>query len=121
MLQTVQIAGALPLAHGQVVEQIVATGLRARGWHLGLREDPLQALDGEALHIHDGVRTQHDDIHARETSHRTYVNHVVLGLAVAKPGGHEVLQAVHGSRGHGGFLIRLGDAQVECGEPLILA
>ena len=63
----------------------------------------------------------HDDIHAGETAHGTHIHHIVLGLAVAEPGGHEVLQAVHGSGGYGGLLVGLGDAKVEGGETLILA
>jgi len=55
VLQTVEIAGCFPLTHGEIVEQVVATGLRAGGRYLSLREDPLEALDGEAAHIVNGI------------------------------------------------------------------
>ena len=55
---------ALPQAHGQVVQQIVATGLRTRGGYLCLRENPFQTLDGQATHILHGICSRHDDIHA---------------------------------------------------------
>jgi len=42
VLQAVEVAGALPLAHGQVVEQIVAAGFGTGGRHLGLSENPLE-------------------------------------------------------------------------------
>ena len=41
VLQAVEIAGTLPLAHWQVVAQAVAAGLRLRGRQLRLRENPL--------------------------------------------------------------------------------
>ena len=146
VLQAVEVAAALPLAHRQVVEQVVAAGFGTRGGHLVLRENPLQTADGELPHVLDGVGPLlaspdwvrdccdglppswgdergafHNNVHARETAHGTNVDDVVLGLAVAEPGGHEVFQTVHGGRCHGGFLVGLGDAQVECGETLVLA
>ena len=121
VLETVQVASALPVAHGQVVEQVVATGLGSRGGHLLLGEYPLEALDGELAHVFYGILACHDDIHAREAAHGAYVDDIALGPRVAEPGGHEVLQAVHGGRGHGRLLVGLGDAQVEGGEALVLA
>ena len=41
VLQTVEVAAALPLAHRQIVEQTVAAGLRCCGRHLRLGENPL--------------------------------------------------------------------------------
>ena len=121
VLQAVEVAGALPLAHGEVVQQVVAAGLRLRGGNLVLGEDPLEALDGQAAHVVDGVVARHDDIHAREATHGADVDHVVFRRTVAEPGGHEVFQTVNGGRRHGGLLVGLGDAQVECGEALVLA
>ena len=119
VLQTAEVAAALPMAHGQVVEQAVAAGLGRGGRDLGLGEDPLQALDGQLTHVLDGVVSGHDDVHAREAAHGADVDHVVLGAGVAEPGGHQVLHAVHGRRGHGGFAVGLGDAEVEGGEALV--
>ena len=121
ILQAVQVAGALPLAHGHIVEQVVAAALRLGSRHLCLGENPLKTLDGEAAHILYGVCSGHDDIHTGETAHRTYIYHIVLCLAVAKPCGHEVLKAVHGCRGNGRLLVGFGDAQVKGGETLVLA
>ena len=121
MLQTIEITGTFPLAHGEVVEQVVATGLGLCGRYFVLGEYPLQTFDGELAHVLNGVSTYHDDIHTGEATHGTHVDHIVLDPAVAEPCGHEVLQAVHGSRGHGRFLVGFGDAQVVCGEPFILA
>ena len=121
VLQAVEVAGALPLAHGQVVEQIVAAGFGTGGRHLGLSENPLEALDGQASHVLYGVGSSHDDVHTREAPHRAYVDHVILGLAVAEPCGHEVLQTMHGGRSDSGFLVGFGDAQVEGGKPFVLA
>ena len=55
VLQTVEVTGALPLAHGEVVEQIVAAGLWTGGRHLCLCENPLEARDGQTTHVLDGV------------------------------------------------------------------
>ena len=121
VLQAIQIATAFPMTHGQVVEQIVATGLWACGRYLALRENPLEALNGEAAHILYGIAARHDDIHTRETTHRANVNDVVLGFGIAEPSCHQVLQAMHSSRCNGGLLIGLGDAEVECRKALVLA
>ena len=119
--QALQIAAALPLAHGEVVEQVVSAGFRSGGWHLRLGENPLQALDGECAYGLNGVITCHNDVHACEAAHRTDINHVVLGGGVAEPCCHQMLDAVDGSRGDGWFFVWLGDAQVEGGEAFVLA
>ena len=121
VLQTVEIAGALPFAHGQVVQQVVAAGLGTRGGHLGLLENPLEAIDGEPAHVLNGIFSRHDDIHACHAAHGPHIHDIVLGFAVAEPGGHEMLQAVHGGRSDRGLLVGLGDAQVKRGETFILA
>ena len=51
VLEALEVSGALPLAHWQVVEQVVAAGLGLGGRHLGLCQYPLQALDGEPAHV----------------------------------------------------------------------
>ena len=108
--KAIEVAGTFPLAHGEVVEQVVAAGLGTCGGNLGLGEDPLQTFYGQASHILNGVGAGHDDVHARETSHGAYINHIFLCFTVAEPGGHEVFQTVHGCWGYGWFLIGLGDA-----------
>ena len=55
MLQPVKIASAFPLAHWEVVKQIVAAGFWLCGRHLRLGENPLEALDGETAHILNGI------------------------------------------------------------------
>ena len=117
--QAVEVAAALPVAHGQVVEQAVAAGLGCGGGDFGLCEYPFQAFDGEAAHVLDGVAAGHDDVHAGEAAHGADVDDILLGLRVAEPGGHEVLQAVHGRRSHSGLAVGLGDAEVESGEALV--
>jgi len=119
VLQAVQVTSALPFAHGEVVEQVVATGLGCGGGNLCLREYPLEALDGELAHVLNGVAARHDDVHARETTHRAYVDHMVLGPGVAEPRCHEVLHAVNGCRCHCRLLVGLGDPQVERCESLV--
>ena len=121
VLQAVEITGTFPFAHGEVVEQVVAAGLGLGGGDFGLGEYPLETLDGQAAHVLDGVLTRHDDIHAGETAHGTYIDNVLLDRAVAEPGGHEVFQAMHGCWSNGGLLVGLGDAQVECGEAFVFA
>ena len=121
VLQAVQVAPTFPLAHGQVVEQIVAAGFGARGRHFALGEYPFETFDGELAHIFNGVAVEHDDIHSGEASHGTYVHDVVFCARIAEPCGHQVFYAVNGSGGDGGFLVGLGDAEVEGGEPLVLA
>ena len=121
VFQAVQIAGALPFAHRQVVEQVVAASLRPCGGHLGLRENPLQASDGQLPHVLHGVCSRHDDIHAREAAHGSNIHHVILHFGISKPSGHQVLQTVHGSRSHGRLLVWFGDTQVKGGEALVLS
>ena len=120
VLQAIKIAGTLPFTHGEVVEQIVATGLGAGGWHFILGENPLQALDGELAHILDGVCAQHDDVHASETAHGAYVNHIVLDPRVAEPSGHEVFDTMNGCGGYGWLLVGLRDTQIVRGKSFIL-
>ena len=121
ILESVKVARTLPFAHGQVVEQIVAAALWFCGRHFCLLENPLEARDGETAHDLDGVSAGHDDIHTCETTHRPHIDDIVFRLAIAEPGGHQVFDAMHGSRGNGRFLVRFGDTQVEGGETLILA
>ena len=121
VLQAVEVACALPLAHGQVVEQAVAAGLGLGGGNAVLGEYPLEALDGEAAHVLDGVCAGHYYIHAREAAHGSHIDDVVADGTVAEPCGHEVLQAVHGCRGDGGFVVGPRDAEVEGGKTLVLA
>lgn len=120
VLEAIEVAGALPFAHGEVVEQIVATGLGAGGWHFILSENPLQALDGELAHVLDGVCAQHDDVHASETAHGAYVNHIVLDPRVAEPSGHEVFDTMNGCGGYGWLLVGLRDTQIVRGKSFIL-
>jgi len=120
-LETVEVAGALPLAHGKVVEEVVAAGLGTGGRDLVLPEYPLQTLDGEATHVMDAVGARHNDIHAGEAAHRADIDDIVLDLGIAEPGSHQVLDAVDGCRCHCRFLIRFGDTEVERGETFVLA
>ena len=120
VLQALEVAGTFPVAHGQVVEEVVAAGFRAGGRYLLLSENPLEAFDGQLAHVLHGVGAGHDDVHAGEASHGSDVDHIVLGARVAEPCGHEVFQTVHGGRRHGGFLVGLRDAEVEGGEAPVL-
>ena len=119
VLQAIQIATTFPNTHGQVVKQVVAASLWTCGRHFGLGDDPLQTFDGELAHVLNGIGASHDDIHASETAHGTYINHILLDSAIAKPGGHKMLDAMDGSRGNGRLLIGLRDAQVERGKAFI--
>ena len=121
VLQAIKIAGTLPFTHGEVVEQIVAASLWARGWNLILSENPLEALDGETAHIFNSIVACHDDIHACETAHWTYVDHIVLNLGVAEPSGHEVFDTMDGGWCHSGLFVGLGNTQVVSGKTFILA
>ncbi len=121
VLQAIEIAGTFPLAHWQVVEQVVAAGLWFCGGYFVLREYPLETLDGQASHVLNGVLSCHDDIHTREAPHGTYINHILLRLAVAEPCSHEMLKAVHSRWCNGGFLVGFGDAQVESSKTFIFA
>ena len=120
-MQAIEVAGTLPFAHGEIVEQIVATGLRTRGRDLVLSEDPLETLDGEAAHVLNGIAASHDDVHTCKTAHGSHVDYIVLNLGIAEPSGHEVFDTMDGGRCHGGLFVGLGDTQVVGGETLILA
>ncbi len=121
VLQAIEVAGTFPLAHGEVVEEVVATGLGTCGGNFRLGEDPLETGDGQLTHVLYGVGAGHDDVHAGETAHGTYVHHIVFHLAVAEPRGHEVLQTVHGGGSNGGLFVGFGDAEVVGGEAFVLA
>ena len=118
---TFPCGGTFPLAHRQVVEQVVSTSLRSSGRHLSLCENPLQTIHREPAHILYGIFSCHDDIHAREAAHRTYIHHIILSLAVPEPRSHEMLQTVHGRRSYCRFLVGFSDTQIESGEPSINA
>ena len=45
VLQAIEVAGTFPLAHGEVVQQVVAAGLGCGCGDLGLGEYPTQALN----------------------------------------------------------------------------
>ena len=119
VLQPVEVAGTLPFAHGEVVEVIVTTGLRCRSRHLVLGENPLQTLDGEATHVLHRITAGHDDIHAGEASHGSDIDDIVLHGGVAEPRGHEVLDAMHGSRSDSRLPVGFGDTEVEGGEATV--
>ena len=119
VLQPIEVAGTLPFAHGEVVEEVVATGLGCRSGHLVLDEDPLQALDGESTHVLHGVTANHDDIHAGEASHGSDIDDIVLHGGVAEPSGHEVLDAMYGSRSDSRLPVGFGDTEVEGGEATV--
>ena len=103
------------------MEQVVAACLGSCGRHFVLGEYPLQAFDGQLAHILYGIRAFHDDIHAGETAHGTYIHNIFLRSGVTEPGGHQVLQTMHGGRSYGRFFVGFGDAQVECRKAFILA
>ena len=119
VLEAVEVAGALPFTHGEVVEEVVATGLGCRSGNLVLGEDPLQALDGESTHVLHRVTAGHDDIHAGEASHGSDIDDIVFGGGVAEPRSHEVLDAMHGSWSDSRLLVRFGDTEVEGGEATV--
>ena len=76
--QARKVPAAFPMAHGQVVEQIVATSLWRGGGDFSLCEYPFKALDGERAHVLDGVISGHNDIHARHTAHGSDIYYIVL-------------------------------------------
>ena len=108
------------MAHGMVMEQVVATGLWCRCGHLCLCEYPLQALNGKLAHILNGVGASHDDIHTSETTHWAYIYNIVLNLRVSEPCGHQVFHAMNGSRSYSRFFVGLGDSQVKRCESFVL-
>lgn len=113
ILQSIYVTTALPVAHGKVVEQVVATGFWCCCGHLCLCEYPLQALNGKLAHILNGVGASHDDIHTSETTHWAYIYNIVLNLRVSEPCGHQVFHAMNGSRSYSRFFVGLGDSQVK--------
>ena len=121
VLQSVEVATALPLAHGQVVQQAVAAGLRRGGRNLVLCQYPLQTLDGQPTDVLHTVFAGHDEIHTGEAPHGTHIDDIVLDGRIAEPSGHEVFEAVHGRRSHGRFAVGLRDTEVVCSKTFILA
>ena len=103
------------------MKQIVSAAFGLGCRHLILSEYPFQAFHSQTSHILHAVVPCHDDIHAREASHRTNVNHIFLSLRIAEPSGHQVLQAVDGGGSHCRLLVGFGDAKVECCEAFVLS
>ena len=130
--ESVEIALAVPLAHRQIVEEVVSAGLRCCCRHFVLLEYPIETFDGQLSHVVYGVcvlsfplclvaAVFHDDVHASEAPHWPYVDDVFADAAVSEPSGHEVLHAVHGGRCDSRFFVWFGDSQVESCEPLVLS
>ena len=88
ILQSVEISAAFPLAHGQVVKEIVATSLGLSGRHLALGNNPLEAFYCEATHVVYAISASHDEIHAREASHGPHIHHIIFHSRIAKPCSH---------------------------------
>ena len=107
------------MAHRKVMEQVVTARLGSCCRHFLLRENPLQALDGQLTHILDGVIASHDDVHTCQTTHWPNIDYVFFRLRISKPRRHQVFYTVYGGRSHGRFLVGFRYAQVESGETFI--
>lgn len=111
----------------EVVVEAIAASLWRGGRYFVLLNNPLQALDGDFSHALRGpflvaFSISHNHIHASHAAHRANIYYILLhALAVAKPGGHEVLDGVHCGRVDPRLLVRLGDSEVEGDEPIVFA
>ena len=93
VFQAMQVSATFPMAHREVVEQVVSAGLGRGGRHFRLCQNPFQTFDGQPSHIIDGKTARHNDIHTRQTAHRPDIDDVLLHLRIAKPRRHQVFNA----------------------------
>ena len=116
--EALDVALGFPLGHGEVVEEIVATGGGGgAGDFIGIVYDILEGAEHEGAYFVARPLSLHDEIVAGEASHGTPVDDAVLPLGiVAKEGGYDVLDGVDGGNVQGGFLSRCCHAYVISGD-----
>ena len=119
--EALDVALGFPLGHGEVVEEIVATGGGGgAGDFIGIVYDILEGAEHEGAYFVARPLSLHDEIVAGEASHGTPVDDAVLPLGiVAKVGGYDVLDGVDGGNVQGGFLVGGRHAYVVGGDGVL--
>ena len=119
--EALDVALGFPLGHGEVVEEVVATGGGGgAGDFIGIVYDILEGAEHEGAYFVARPLSLHDEIVAGEASHGTPVDDAVLPLGiVAQVGGNDVLDGVDGGNVQGGFLVGGGHADVVGGDGVL--
>ena len=119
--EALDIALGFPLGHGEVVEEVVATGGGGgAGNFIGVVDNILEGAEHEGAHFVARPLSLHDEIVAGEASHGTPVDDAVLPLGiVAQVGGYDVLDGVDGGNVQGGFLVGGRHAYVVGGDGVL--
>ena len=119
--EALDVALGFPLCHGQVVQEIVATGGGGgAGNFIGVVDNILEGTEHECAHFMARPLSLHDEVVAGEASHGTPVDDAVLPLGiVAQEGGNDVLYGVDGGNVQGRLLVGGGHADVVGGDGML--
>ena len=116
--EALDVALGFPLGHGEVVQEIVATGGGGGAWNfIGVVDNILEGAEHEGAHFVARPLALHDEVVAGEASHGTPIDDAVLPLGIiAQEGGNDVLDGVDSGNVQGGFLIGCCHAYVISGD-----
>lgn len=119
--EALDVALGFPLGHGEVVEEIVATGGGGgAGDFIGVVDNILEGAEHEGAHFVARPLSLHDEVVAGEAAHGAPVDDAVLPLGiVAKEGGYDVLDGVDGGNVQGRLLVGGGHADVVGGDGVL--
>ena len=119
--EAMDVALGFPLGHGEVVQEIVATGGGGgAGNFIGVVDNILEGAEHEGAHFVARPLSLHDEVVAGEASHGAPVDDAVLPLGiVAQEGGNDVLYGVDGGNVQRGLLVGGGHADVVGGDGVL--
>ena len=119
--EALDVALGFPLGHGEVVEEIVATGGGGgAGNFIGVVDNILEGTEHEGAHFVARPLSLHDEVVAGEAAHGAPVDDAVLPLGiVAQEGGNDVLYGVDGGNVQGRLLVGGGHADVVGGDGVL--
>ena len=119
--EALDVALGFPLGHGEVVQEIVATGGGGgAGDFIGIVYNILEGTEHEGAHFVARPLPLHDEVVAGEAAHGAPVDDAVLPLGiVAQEGGNDVLYGVDGGNVQRRLLVGGGHADVVGGDGVL--
>ena len=119
--EALNVALGFPLGHGEVVQEIVATGGGGgAGDFIGVVDNILEGTEHEGAHLVARPLALHDEVVAGEASHRAPVDDAVFPFrVVAQEGGNNMLYGVDGGNMQGRLLVGGSHAYVVGGDGVL--